>query len=533
MHHVPAAVRSFVVAGATLGILAAVAASPASAGSSVAPIQPAQQAVGMMPADSPDAVPVTGTSGARTAYPAVTTYLQGTDVSSYQHPGGAPIDWAAVAASGQSFTVIKATESTTYTDPYLVTDVSGARAAGLVVGVYHYAHPEISPTLQADAFSRQVNGLAGTLLPPVLDLEHTGGLTSPALISWTSAFLLRVRQDTGRVPMIYTGPYFWSTAMAGSTAFGQYRLWEAHYTTAAAPEAISGWPTWNVWQYSNGTFGAPAPVPGIPARVDRDRFGGTKAQLLALASSSRPGVAAPFTGTATAAQFPDATYVQVTGDAHVYEIAGLAPMWVMSWSHVGGPHPVRVVSLASFHTLRSSPLEGTFLIDRLANRAYRVTGGAPVVVTDWVPFGGLPHYVVVDDWDIVHAGDCSGYCHLATTVRDGTILRMLETGQVYVVAGGAPVYVSTWATYGGVQPYVNLNQAVVTNAGAGGVWDHLSFTPADSTVISDSLTGQFYLLTAGTPTLADPTTLGSTPFTLIDHLAIANAGGTGYWAHLR
>jgi hypothetical protein len=332
--------------------------------------------------------------------------------------------------------------------------------------------------------------------------------------------------------MIYTGPYFWSTAMAGSAAFARYPLWEAHYTTATAPQLITGWPTWTLWQYSNGSFGTPAPVPGIPARVDRDRLGGTKAQLVALASSSRPGVQPPFTGTATAARFPDGTFVRVIGDNHVYGIAGRAPMWVTNWAHVGGPHPVSVISQAAFYTLRSSPLEGTFLVDRLTARPYRVTGGAPVIVTDWGPFGGVPHYVTIDDWDIVHAGACGGYCHLSMTVRDGTIVRGLETGQVYVVAGGAPIYLSTWATFGGVQPFVNVNQAALANAGAGGYWNHLAFTPADGTLISDGTTGQLYVVTSGHPQVAVAGSGGSTGFTLVDHAAIMNAGGTGVWSHL-
>ncbi len=527
--------RRVLTAATVLGVAAALAVSPAYAAPAGAPAPggPGHDTPGMMPAGAPDARTFTVASPRTGVSPAtVAPYLLGTDVSSYQHPHNAPISWPTVAAAGESFTVIKATEATNYVNPFLVTDVTGARAAGLLVGVYHYAHPELSATAQADYFSRQINGLGGTMLPPVLDLEATGGLSSSALISWTSAFLTRVRADTGRIPMIYSGPYFWSTAMAGSAAFGQYPLWEAHYTTAAAPQSVNGWPTWTLWQYTDGTFGAPAAVPGIPAHVDRDRFAGSKAQLTGLASSSRPGIQAPFTGTATSAQFPDATFVQVTGDSRVYEIAGLAPLWVTSWAHVGGPHPVRTISLASFRTLRSSPAEGTFLQDSVDGHAYRVTGGAPVVVTSWASFGGPVHAAVVDDWDIAHAGACNGYCHLASTVRDGTIVRSVETGQVYVVAGGAPIYISSWSTYGGVQPYINVNQTAIERAGTGTFWNHLGFRPSDGTAISDGTTGQLYVVTGGYPQVAAAGSVGAMAFTLVDHAAIANAGGPSVWAHL-
>ena len=210
----------------------------------------------------------------------------------------------------------------------------------------------------------------------------------------------------------------------------------------------------------------------------------------------------------------------------------LAPLFVTSWSRVGGPHPVRHISAASFYTLRSSPLDGTFLVDRTAGHAYRVAGGAPVLVTAWAPFGGVPHYVAIDGWDVLYAGGPGPYSHLSSTVRDGTFIRGVETGQVYEVAGAAPVFVSTWSTFGGAQPYVLVNQAAIENAGSGGVWDHLRFVPADGTAIIDGSTGQPYLVTAGHPTPTDPATLGSTPFTLVGDSAIVNAGGTGVWAHL-
>ena len=45
--------------------------------------------------------------------------LNGIDVASHQHPGGAAIDWTAVKQSGQSFVFVKATEGTSYTNPAL------------------------------------------------------------------------------------------------------------------------------------------------------------------------------------------------------------------------------------------------------------------------------------------------------------------------------------------------------------------------------------------------------------------------------
>lgn len=248
---------------------------------------------GMMPAGSPDGQTTAGArvaAGAAVGPSVSAVQLAGPDVSGHQHVSGASIDWAQVAASGQSFAIVKATElytdSTTgqpvlYTNPYLHSDLSGAHAAGLVVGSYAFAHPENSATAQADDFASALGVLPAGSLPPVLDLETSGGLTVDQLVSWTQTFLNRLADDTGIVPMIYTGPNFWATSMGNSAAFATYPLWEAHYTTAAAPASIGGWSTYDLWQFTNA-----ATIPGIGGSVDQDRFNGPA--LTALAQSTGP-----------------------------------------------------------------------------------------------------------------------------------------------------------------------------------------------------------------------------------------------------
>jgi GH25 family lysozyme M1 (1,4-beta-N-acetylmuramidase) len=75
----------------------------------------------------------------------------GVDVSSFNHPGGAPITWAKVAAAGYKFAFVKATEGSYYENPYYASDAAAARAAGLFAAAYHFAIPNNSSgTLQAD-----------------------------------------------------------------------------------------------------------------------------------------------------------------------------------------------------------------------------------------------------------------------------------------------------------------------------------------------------------------------------------------------
>jgi GH25 family lysozyme M1 (1,4-beta-N-acetylmuramidase) len=191
----------------------------------------------------------------------------GPDVSSWQHVDGRFVNWFAVAASGNRFAMLKATEGLGYVNPYFVVDSVLMRAAGVARGVYHYGRPAQSPELQAALFSTVVLGENGPLdLPPVLDLETTDGLNPPAMIDWTHRYLNAVRLLTGRTPIVYTYPRFWRTAMADSHEFVGYPLWIADYNKPA-PILPGGWHTWTFWQRTDCGH-----VPGIAGCADIDVY---------------------------------------------------------------------------------------------------------------------------------------------------------------------------------------------------------------------------------------------------------------------
>ena len=205
--------------------------------------------------------------------------VSGLDVASWQHPNGATIDWAAVRAAGQSFAYIKATEGTSYTNPYFGADWAGAQANGMVRGAYHYARPELDPTGQADFFAAVMGGLARGDLPPVLDLESSGNLSADALLGWVGTFLSRVQALTGRRPLIYTYPNFWKFATCDSRAFAGQLLWIADYNGGSEPTLPlpGGWRDWTFWQHTSS-----GSLPGIVGAVDLDVFCCDPASLTAL-----------------------------------------------------------------------------------------------------------------------------------------------------------------------------------------------------------------------------------------------------------
>lgn len=203
-----------------------------------------------------------------------TAVLEGVDVSHWQYT----IDWTKVAAASKKFAFIKATEATDFLDGNYATNRSGAKAAGLKVGAYHFAQPSTTAgdaVAEADWFIDQAAPRSGDLRP-VLDLERVNDLSTAALQDWVRAFLERVYQRTGVRGIIYVSPNFWKNNMGDTTWFAQNDydvLWIANWTTGSQPTLpANAWGAagWTFWQYTSD--GA---VPGIDGQVDLDRFNGT------------------------------------------------------------------------------------------------------------------------------------------------------------------------------------------------------------------------------------------------------------------
>jgi GH25 family lysozyme M1 (1,4-beta-N-acetylmuramidase) len=220
---------------------------------------------------TPTPTPTVTPTPTPTAAPAV---LDGIDVSYHQ----GTISWPQVAAAGKRFAFIRATAGTLTADTAYAANRSGAAAAGLPTGSYHYANPDSAggdAANEASWFLRNATFASGDLLP-VLDLEVSNSLSPSALTAWAQTWLSQVHAATGVRPIIYTNAGFWASAMADTDWFarnGYPVLWIAHWTTASQPSLPAGsWGGngWTFWQHSStGT------VPGIAGPVDLDRFQGS------------------------------------------------------------------------------------------------------------------------------------------------------------------------------------------------------------------------------------------------------------------
>lgn len=181
----------------------------------------------------------------------------GIDTSSWQR---AP-DWAKVAAAGYQFAYIKASDGASSAYASAAPQATGARAAGLATGLYHFANPANSPMANADAFATQIGRLGAGQLPPCLDLETGSG----DLSGWTRTFISELRARTGiRRVMVYSGVAFFTAHIGESWMDPDVLLWLAHYGRPAGKPGYST-PRVAIHQYSST-----GSVPGIAGNCDVD-----------------------------------------------------------------------------------------------------------------------------------------------------------------------------------------------------------------------------------------------------------------------
>ncbi|MED4586681.1 GH25 family lysozyme [Brevibacillus choshinensis] len=181
------------------------------------------------------------------------------DVSHHQ----GEIDWKKVVADGVKGVFIKATEGIGYTDPLFRKNVQNALGVGLKVGLYHFTHPDNSPTDEAKYFADTVKGLNAEL-PLVLDMEQTKNRTASQLTVFASAWLIEVERLTGKRVMIYTGASF-ARSFLGPALY-RWPLWVAHYGVDQ-PMSNPTWDRWTVFQYTSS-----GKVNGITGSVDMNEM---------------------------------------------------------------------------------------------------------------------------------------------------------------------------------------------------------------------------------------------------------------------
>jgi surface antigen len=171
---------------------------------------------------------------------------------------------------------------------------------------------------------------------------------------------------------------------------------------------------------------------------------------------------------------PSGTFLKVRETNEVYRLVGKAPVFVSTWTAFGGTRATHLISSTSLATLPARPAEGTFIKGAQRGELYRIAGGAPVAVSSWTPFGGIKPFVTVDQVAIDKAGSGGRFNHLSYRPRDGAYLRGASTGKVYAMDGGVAHLVRGWLPVG-ASSAVNVDQAALDRAGTSTAlrWTHV------------------------------------------------------------
>ena len=203
----------------------------------------------------------------------------------------------------------------------------------------------------------------------------------------------------------------------------------------------------------------------------------------------------------------DGTFVRVVGTAPVYRIVGGAPIRVSSWAAYGGVQPVAVVEAAQFARLRPVPSDGTYLSDSATGQVYRIAGGAPLLISA-AEAPTMPGWGSAPVW-AVDDWSIVNNDHLRPVPADRTQMCRVDTKDCYVVAGGAPMLVPA-ANVAQVPGWASHPTTIVSSAEFTS-YVHLHPVPADGTFLCDASTKTCYNTVGGAPMVLPATDASRLP----------------------
>ncbi len=203
------------------------------------------------------------------------TVLKGIDVSKWQ----GTIDWDDVAADGVQYAIIRVGYRGTETgklvlDEKAKTNIKGALAAGIKVGLYFFT--QATTTAEAEAEANYVISFLNDIgvstsditLPIAMDFEYASGntgrlyeagLTKAQATNICLAFCNKIAAN-GYSAMVYASKSVFEDDLNAATISASYDIWLANYTSSTS---YSG--DYTFWQFSSS-----GSIDGISGNVDLD-----------------------------------------------------------------------------------------------------------------------------------------------------------------------------------------------------------------------------------------------------------------------
>lgn len=202
--------------------------------------------------------------------------LNGIDIASWQaglNAGTIPAD----------FVIIKATEGVGYINPECDGHYQQAKAAGKLLGIYHYAKNG-DPISEANYF---LSNIKGYIKDAILVLDYEEGITANSP-NWCKQFLDRVYQQTGVKPLLYTYLNVLQSVNWSVVANADYGLWVAAYGanqvqgySQPSPPAQNYWANVAMYQFTSS-----GRLAGWGSNLDLNVFYGDRNAWLAYAGAN-------------------------------------------------------------------------------------------------------------------------------------------------------------------------------------------------------------------------------------------------------
>ena len=226
--------------------------------------------------------------------------------------------------------ICKATEGTGYVNPYCDEHYQSAKAAGKLLGVYHYASGG-NPEAEAEFF---INNVRGYLYEAILVLDwESGDNAAWGDSSWVARFCAHIVALTGINPMIYVQ----RCAANQCVGLGDYGIWLAEYPDYAARGWDAYYPPNYSGDYAMHQFTSSGDISGWSGPLDLSLFFGDENAWKAYAGATGQSVPAPqlqaqpqVQAYAQPVQNDGTTYIVQSGDT----LSGIASMYGTTYQHL-------------------------------------------------------------------------------------------------------------------------------------------------------------------------------------------------------
>ena len=182
------------------------------------------------------------------------TQTLGIDVSRWQDDNSTAqqMDFTKSVDMGAKFVFIKSSQAL-WADEDILYNWKSAKDAGLLRGAYHFLDWVADPRKQAQYAWSIIQSDPGEL-PPVVDFEYWQPPPANAFDKlWN--YVVEMERLSGKIPIIYTGAFFWFDWGTQADVWKKYPLWIASYTSQdymeSNVEKLTPWDKWHFWQYTS------------------------------------------------------------------------------------------------------------------------------------------------------------------------------------------------------------------------------------------------------------------------------------------